>query len=366
MATGSATQIIDSDAHVVESERTWDFLEPAEERFRPLLVVAPNDPTLEYWVVENKIRGFRFRSLSEEEVARLSAVSGKHLEDQRARREMDDVQLRLDHMDELGIDVQVLHNTMWIEKVADTPDAEVALCRSWNRWLAKIWRDGGGRLRWSCVIPAQSIDEALAQIKTASENGAVAVCMRPLEGDRLISDPYFYPVYEQAQKLNLAIAVHISNGNPESCDLYTSPVDPLSSNGFAKFRAPTVTACHTLLMSELPILFPTLRWSFIEASAQWLPWIVREAAVRHQALGHPLPNDVLSRWRIYVTCQTEDDVPYLLKEGAGDTLMIGTDYGHFDPSSDNNAIATFIATAGIEQDAMNKILYDNPKRLYGL
>jgi len=75
---------------------------------------------------------------------------------------------------------------------------------------------------------------------------------------------------------------------------------------------------------------------------------------------------VLSRWRIYVTCQTEDDVPYLLKEGAGDTLMIGTDYGHFDPSSDNDAIATFIATAGIEQDAMNKILYDNPKRLYGL
>ncbi|HAC18251.1 MAG TPA: hypothetical protein DCF78_06685, partial [Dehalococcoidia bacterium] len=79
MATGSATQIIDSDAHVVESERTWDFLEPAEERFRPLLIVAPNDPTLEYWVVENKIRGFRFRSFSDEEVSRLSAVSGKHL-----------------------------------------------------------------------------------------------------------------------------------------------------------------------------------------------------------------------------------------------------------------------------------------------
>jgi hypothetical protein len=29
------------------------------------------------------------------------------------------------------------------------------------------------------------------------------------------------------------------------------------------------------LMSELPQQFPKLRWGFIEASAQWVPWIYR-------------------------------------------------------------------------------------------
>ena len=26
---------IDADAHVIETERTWDYLEPSEQRFRP-------------------------------------------------------------------------------------------------------------------------------------------------------------------------------------------------------------------------------------------------------------------------------------------------------------------------------------------
>ena len=65
-----------------------------------------------------------------------------------------------------------------------------------------------------------NIDEAIAQIKFAKENGAAAVCMRPLEGERHLSDPYFYPIYQTAADLDLAIAIHIANGNPENCDLY--------------------------------------------------------------------------------------------------------------------------------------------------
>ncbi len=366
MATTQKLAVIDADAHVVESERTWDYLEPAEEKFRPALVSAPNDPSLEYWLIEDKIRGFRFRSFDEEAAAALSAKAGKHMEGQRGRREMADVKLRLQHLDELGIDVQILFHTMWIERVADSPDVEAALCRSWNRWLADIWKQGEGRLRWCCVVPTLTLSEAAVQMKYAKEHGAVAVGIRPIEGDRLISDPYFYPLYEAAQKLDLAVAIHIANGNPAMSDLFTSPVDPVSANGFAKFRAPTVTAAHTLLMSQLPHLFPNVRWAFIEASAQWVPWVVREARVRHDTLGTDLPDEPFKAWNIYVTCQTDDDIPYLLTQGLGDNLLIGTDYGHFDPSSDVDAISVFKETTPIGQDAMDKVLHHNPKKLYGL
>ena len=37
MATEQRLQVIDADAHVVETERTWDYLDPGEERYRPTL-----------------------------------------------------------------------------------------------------------------------------------------------------------------------------------------------------------------------------------------------------------------------------------------------------------------------------------------
>ena len=96
-------------------------------------------------------------------------------------------------MDQLGIDVQILHNTMWIEQVTQNPDVEAALCRSWNKWLADVHRQSNGRLRWSCVIPTLSLDEAVNQMRFAKENGSVAVCMRPPRRRPLLDRPLFLP-----------------------------------------------------------------------------------------------------------------------------------------------------------------------------
>ena len=48
---------IDSDAHVVESEHTWDFMEPADQKYRPLIVRPRGEKGGEYWFVDGKIRG---------------------------------------------------------------------------------------------------------------------------------------------------------------------------------------------------------------------------------------------------------------------------------------------------------------------
>ena len=248
----SSVPIIDADAHVIETERTWDYLEPSDRKFRPRLYSTPDDPSRQYWVIDDKIAGFRFLTLTERELHEFAERAGRNFETPQAARELDDVDLRLKHMDELGIDVQVLHNTFWIERITTRPDAEVALCRSWNRWLADISKKSHGRLFYSCVVPAMNIDEAIAEVKFAKENGAAAVCMRPLEGDRHLSDPYFYPLYQAASDLDLSIAVHIANGNPQNADLYRQA----PAGRFAQFRVPTVTACFDVIMSELPKVFP--------------------------------------------------------------------------------------------------------------
>ena len=69
--------------------------------------------------------------------------------------------------------------------------------------MGDVWRKSNNRLRWSCMAPVLAMDEAIAQVKMAKENGAVAICMRPLEGNRHLTDPYYYPLYETASNLDL-------------------------------------------------------------------------------------------------------------------------------------------------------------------
>jgi predicted TIM-barrel fold metal-dependent hydrolase len=256
----------------------------------------------------------------------------------------------------------VMHNTLWIERVADDSDAEIALCLAWNRWMADVWKQGKGRLRWSCVIPASALEEARQQMRFAKENGAVAVCMRPFEDDRHLVDPYFYPIYEEASQLDLAIGVHIANASNGLMNYLRARYD--KSGGFAPFRVPTVLSCLSLMMSEVPEVFPTLRWGFIESSAQWIPWIVNEARRRSGTAG--FPDNPLSTFRVYVTAQTDDDFQYVLKYAGEESLMMGTDYGHFDSSSEIDAFSRFRGNDSIPEEAKQKILSDNPRRLYAI
>jgi len=364
MAAPAKTMVIDADAHVVECAHTWDFMDPAEAKFKPALVEVPGETKLQYWLIEGKLRGFRFPAFTQQQLEELSRQAGRTMTTPQEANEMADVELRLRHMDQIGVDVQVLHNTMFIEQATDNPVAEIALCRSWNRWLADIWSKGHDRLRWSCMMPLLTIPEAVEQMRFGKEHGACAALMRPIEGNRLLIDRYFYPIFEEAQRLDMAIAVHIANGNPWMTDFFKH--DVFQAAAFHRFRVPTVAAVHDLLLSEIPRVFPSLRFGFIEASAQWLPWILNEARKRFRQLGRPWPDNIMRDYRIWVTCENSDDLPNVLQHAGEDCLVIGTDYGHTDPSSDIDAIKTFQARTDLTEAVKQKILTDNSRRLYAI
>jgi predicted TIM-barrel fold metal-dependent hydrolase len=354
--------IIDADSHVVETEQTWSYLDASDKKYRPQLFQSSEDPGAQYWFLDGKVMGFRNPTLTEQELQAKSKETGRTLETPLEARELRDVELRLEHMDRLGIDIQVLHNTLWITQVAERPEAEVALCTAWNRWMADVWNQSRGRLVWSCVVPAMTMKEAIEQIRFARKNGSVAVCLRPFEAGRHLVDPYFYPIYEEASRLNMAMAIHIANASPQLLEEFRPRYDKMG--GFAQFRVPTIITCLSLMMSEIPRAFPDLRWGFIEASAQWVPWIVNEAVRRSGTKS--FPKNPLKEFRIYVSAQTDDDFPYVLKYGGEDNIVIGTDYGHTDASSEVDAITIFRANDSISEAAKKRILDDNPRALYAL
>ncbi len=358
--------VIDADAHVIETEHTWDFLEPSEAKYRPKMRTDPANPGFVYWDV-NGVRGPQFLAVESPDGPDTRAQqSSRRIGTPAEARQLHDVSARLNHMNALGIDIQVLHATMWLYAMTHDPDAEAALTRSWNKWLAETWKASDNRLPWSCLIPTLLPDEAIVQLRWAKDHGAVAVFTRPYEQTRVMTDPYFYPVLAEIERLDMSMAVHIANGNQTNVDYLTRALTGNRALQFSLFRLPTVASCLFLLMSEIPKLFPKLRWGFIEASAQWLPWIYLEAARRYETMGLKAPPDLFERCNIFVTCQTDDDLPWVLKYAGEHCLTIGTDYGHGDPSSDIDATVGLRNRTDIGDLTKDNILYNNPKKLFAL
>jgi predicted TIM-barrel fold metal-dependent hydrolase len=354
---------IDSDAHVVETEHTWDFMDASDQKYRPLIVKPRGEGGGEYWFVDGKIRGLVRVVMTARELADVSERTGRVMQTPRETREMENVAARLAHMDELGIDVQVLYPTIFIEQISDKAEWEIAICRGYNRWLADIYQQARGRLRWIAVLPLLDMSASLQELKFCAANGACGVFMRGIEGNRLITHPYFYPLYEEVSRLNLAIGVHVGNGNPANLDL----VSQYNGGGsFWKFRIPVIGAFHSVVMSEIPNLFPNLRFHWAEAAAQWIPYVVKDFQRRWAAQGRTLPENPLKQYRQYVSCQTDDDVEYILKYSGDDNLTIGTDYGHNDQSTEIEALRNLKAKGELSPERYEKITYSNPKALFAI
>jgi predicted TIM-barrel fold metal-dependent hydrolase len=340
--------VIDSDAHVLETERTWDYMLPAERSMKPRIVPTPNDPSSggESWLVDGT------------HIAKARNVGHDTAKE---AREMDDIRARLAHMDELNIDVQVLYPTIFLRPFTRRPEVELALTRSYNRWLIDIWKAAPGRLRWVAMLPLLSMDKALEEARYAKENGACGIFMRGLEGDKRISDSYFFPLYEEAGKLDLPICVHSATGSFAVHDYF------IDECGFNKFKLAVVGSFHSLIFNKVPEKFPQTKWAFIEVSSQWVPYAIHDYARRFERSGVKVDrSDVLRRNKIWVACQTDDDLAYVLTYAGENMLVIGTDYGHNDTSSEILALRKLREDGAVPPRVVNKILDDNAKALYSL
>jgi predicted TIM-barrel fold metal-dependent hydrolase len=349
---------IDADAHVIETVQTWSYLEEDERRFTPQLMtqtfgeeLLSNEGTAvrDFWVIEGRAFG------KDRNVGTNTPQES---------REMLSVAARLAHMDELGIETQVLYPTLFLRPVVQEAERERALCKSYNRWMGELWRQGKGRLRWVAKPPLRLLEKApdavRDELKWAKNNGACGIFMRGLECERALGAPYFYRLWQMSGDLDLPVCVHSANGSFLHHDFFNEDTT------FTKFKLAVVGAFHTLLEKEIPTKFPNVRWGFVEVGAQWVPYILNDLADRFRRKGRSFPTDALVANNMWVACENTDDLPYVLSCASGDRLMIGTDYGHHDPSTELNAIHLLRNDKRIAPATASKILEVNPRNFYGL
>ena len=345
---------IDADAHVLESPRTWEYLDKEYQRHTPMVVVQQSGETAygtsgnvmrEYWVIDGRVHNKQLNV---------------GLDTSMAAREMTDLNARLDHMRELEIDVQVIYPTLFLRPITTNAEVDFALCKAYNRWLADLCRPAPDQLRWAVAPPLLSMDRVREELKYGKENGACAIFVRALEADRMASDPYFYALYEMAAEFDMPICLHSGIASFAVHEAFRA--DP----GFNRFKLPGIGAFHDLIWNGIPAKFPDMRWGFIELSAQWVPYVINDVGLRIDRRGGELSETVMAENNMYVACQVTDDLEQVLAYAGEEQIVVGTDFGHSDTSTEIEAMRRIRSDGKLPSNVVDKILDDNARRLYAL
>ena len=348
---------IDADAHVIETPKTWSYMREHEQDFRPQIFVrdtsdgAPvkSNQRREYWMLEGKL---------------LSKGSNVGKDVPAESGTMADINRRLAHMDEIGVDIQVLFPSLFLRPLTQETDTDFALARSYNRWMAEIWAQSPTRMRWVAVPPLLSLantGKIREELEFCKEHGACGIFMRGVECDRLLNHRHFFPLYDIVQELDLAVCLHAGVNSTSYHDIF------LPNSSLMTFKFPVVGAFNSLLEDELPKRFPQVRWAFIEASAQWVPYALGEAKLRLMNKGKRVSTDrLMTDNNFFVTTQWTDDLPWLLSQVGDDNLLIGTDYGHKDTATEVMALKRLSSDGSIPASSAKKILETNPAALYAI
>ena len=140
MSTQVKTAVVDSDAHVLETERTWEYMTQEEQAHRPVIPRAPR-PGKRRRVLARRGPGVP------QEYEPVRAVSPRRA----ARRRTFPCGWRTWTRWALTSTCSIRRSSCAL--LPSTPRSTSRSHAATNRWLADISRQGGGRLRWALVPP---------------------------------------------------------------------------------------------------------------------------------------------------------------------------------------------------------------------
>jgi predicted TIM-barrel fold metal-dependent hydrolase len=360
--------IIDADTHISEGEAMWALIETPMQPRRPIMLSVPDDTWYgnrnAFWLIDGEI----YPKPAGKGSFALVTPSAQRVQEGRKdstpqTREMTDIRGRLADMDKLHTEMQIVYPTLFLVYNTKDRELEVTLCRAYNRFLAQACAQSSGRMKWVAVLPFQSISVAIDEIRFAKQNGAVGIFFRGIEGDYTLDHPYLFPVYEAAQKNQLAICIHTGCGVKAILEMF----ELARNHTFGHTRVMPLLGFRDLVANKIPEQFPDLKFGFIEAAASWVPFLIH---IVHRLLKDKFrfasSAELFREYRLYVACEADEDIRYLAKCMGEDHLLIGSDYPHSDPSREDQFVNAINVRSDISPELKQKLLYENPRAFYGL
>ena len=282
-----------------------------------------------------------------------------------------DAQVWLDALDRGGLDQTVLYPTGglqagWLQE----PDFAVARCRAYNDLLSNEYLKVSPRFRGVALLPPQDPVEAAKELRRCVTGLGMVGGMLP-EGPHLLGKPVFDPVYEEAQRLDVPIAIHGSGRINGGVDEFL----------FERFiQVHTIGHPFTqmkqfvnIMFEGVPERFPSLRLGFLEAGCGWAVYLLDRMDERYHlraAVEAPLltksPSEYVADGNIYFSLESDERLlPETLRLLGDDSFVYASDFPHWDGEFPEN-IQSLLAREDLSEEQRVKVTRTNALRLYGL
>lgn len=270
------------------------------------------------------------------------------------------VELRLGLMDEAGVRVQVLSPVL--APYLDAEEAAVHLARIQNDRQSVVARNSRGRLPGFVSLPLPHVNASLAELRRGMDVlGMAGVTMQATVLGQSIADDRFAPLFDEMNSRRAVLFLHPAvNGlmSPLIRNWGLTPsVGPLLED---------ITVALHLIVKNIPVRYPDIKVivphlgggiaTMLDRLDNQVPKYVADLSGRPSEMAR-------SMWYDTVSHASHVGLRAAVEALGSERLISGSDFPVLLDFERYGATFDYIANAGLRDDVVAKILYDNVRAL---
>jgi predicted TIM-barrel fold metal-dependent hydrolase len=199
--------------------------------------------------------------------------------DQIKKRLFDFSDIRIREMDSAGIDVQILsHQSPGSQRLKN--EVAIDACKNVNNALAQVISNHSDRFLGFSMLPSNlPIDAASELRRSVEELGFKGAMIHGLSSGRMVDEKFFWPIFAEAERLDVPIYLHPALPDKEVTERYYAPYDashPMLTRAAWGFGVEAGTQAIRMILSGIFDKHPNLKiilGHLGEAIPFWLPRI---------------------------------------------------------------------------------------------
>ena len=275
----------------------------------------------------------------------------------------------LDYLAKTGLEFTVLYPTAGLAHgFVINPEWAGVYARAWNNYVANKYLKRSSQFKAVALIPMQDVSTAVVELRRAVKELGMVGAYLPSNGLRKhLSAKEFWPVYEEAEKLDCPIGIHGGWYRDLGFDSFTR---------FPGTRAlgmpfPLAIAMTGMIQDGVWDAFPKLKIGFLEGGTSWIPMVIdrleREREYGELRCEKPII-DYFRSDRFFVGCEgNESALSYVIDRIGPQGCVFASDFPHEIPMEDAlHEINEILERKDINDQHKAMILGENAKRFYNL
>ncbi|MCB0996945.1 MAG: amidohydrolase family protein [Acidimicrobiales bacterium] len=252
------------------------------------------------------------------------------------------------------------------------PDVNEVMIRAYNDWHIDEWCGAyPGRFIPCGILPLFDVERAAAEVRRLASKGCHAVTFS--ENPEALNMPSIHsgqwdPLFAACVETETVLACHLGSSSRPSF----SPPDAPAGVNMSTSSAATIYTLVDLVWATFWERFPTLKFSLTEGDIGWIPYFLwRSEHVRERHGGwtkHDFsktggPTQIFKD-HVLVCFIKETIFPKLLDDFNVDNICWESDYPHSDSTWPDGPEEIVKSLAGLSDDLINKITYENAMKHY--